>query len=105
MEQVAIPLDVLTAEDLSSLVEASFAVSTAEEAAPIATLTLLSTKTHLISREGVRQSFSILFRGEEDVALPQGMYWLSHPDLRLDGVFLVPLRPSGENRLYEAVFN
>lgn len=58
------------------------------------------------SSGGGRTPFSLLFRGgPADRYLPQQTYELSHPDLGVLSIFLVPLGPDAEGMRYEAVFN
>ena len=55
---------------------------------------------------GRRESFSLRFRGPEDVVLPQGMYTLTHASLGTFELFLVPIGPGlqGGGLRYEAIF-
>ncbi len=56
-------------------------------------------------REDGRESFSLIFRGAADLALPQGNYRVSHDDLAAGEIFLVPLGPDQEGMRFEAIFN
>jgi len=51
-----------------------------------------------------RRPFSIVFRGPEDMYLPQAIYPLEHPQMgRLD-IFLVPIGLDKKGMKFEAVF-
>ncbi len=54
--------------------------------------------------EGGRAPFSLIFRGPEDMDLPQASYQVAHDKLGSRQIFLVPLGPDKEGMLYEAVF-
>ncbi len=62
------------------------------------------TKLGSVDREGGREPFSLLFRGADDLNLPQGNYQVAHDDLEAGEIFLVPLGPGKEGMLYEAIF-
>ncbi len=51
-----------------------------------------------------RQPFSIVFRGPEDVLLPQRIYRMEHPGIGVFELFLVPIGPDGKGLQYEAIF-
>lgn len=60
--------------------------------------------TEAARRAGLREPFSILFRGPGDALLPQRIYRLEHEELGALELFLVPIGPDGTGLLYEAVF-
>lgn len=53
---------------------------------------------------GVREPFSLIFRGPSDQTLPQGTHRLEHDKLGSLELFLVPVGPDEDGMLYEAVF-
>jgi hypothetical protein len=54
---------------------------------------------------GVRRNpFSLVFRGEPGLALPQRIYRIDHERLGPHDLFLVPLEPDAEGTRFEAVF-
>ena len=54
---------------------------------------------------GLREPFSLLFHGPLEPALPQCMYKLSHEQVGIADVFLVPVERDEQGLYYEAVFN
>ena len=54
---------------------------------------------------GLRQPFSLLFRGASPIVLPQKLYPLSNATLGKLSIFLVPIGRDGAGVLYQAVFN
>jgi hypothetical protein len=64
----------------------------------------LISATGLGDRSGGRP-FSIVFRGPNDVPLPQRIYSMEHPHIGAFDLFLVPIGPDGKGMRYEAVFN
>jgi hypothetical protein len=54
--------------------------------------------------EGVREPFSIVFRGPFEPVLPQRIYLMEHDDLGSLEIFLVPIGPDKSGMRYEAVF-
>jgi len=48
--------------------------------------------------------FSLVFRGQSETPLSQGMYDLEHPDLGTLPIFLVPIAHARSGFSYEAVF-
>jgi hypothetical protein len=55
---------------------------------------------------GLREPFSLIFRGPSDQTLPQGTHRVEHKRLGSLEIFLVPVGPDddGDGMLYEAVF-
>lgn len=51
------------------------------------------------------QSFSLLFKGPNDVKLPQQICPMSHSDLGELSIFLVPVGHEEDGIRYEAIFN
>ena len=51
------------------------------------------------------RTFSLVFRGPRDRALPQQIHRLKHAALGEIEIFLVPIGPDGVGMRYEAVFN
>ena len=53
----------------------------------------------------VRQPFSLAFRTDRNVRLPQGTYKLRHPSLGEMEIFLVQVAADQSSSTFEAVFN
>ncbi len=51
-----------------------------------------------------RSAFSLLFRGPEDILLPQRIYRLEHAEMGTFDLFLVPVGPDQSGQRYEAIF-
>ena len=51
------------------------------------------------------ESFSLLFKGPSDMALPQRIYHLNHSQLGELDIFLVPVARRADGMCYEAIFN
>ncbi len=49
--------------------------------------------------------FSVVFRGNGDVVLPQRIYRIEHAEIGSFELFLVPIGPDEKGLRYEAVFN
>lgn len=52
-----------------------------------------------------RQPFSLMFRNEAAILLPQQSYLLSHSEMGEQAIFLVPVGRDATGFLYQAVFN
>ncbi len=52
-----------------------------------------------------RAPFSLLFRSESQLVLPQQTYRLKHADMGVLEIFLVPVARDTQGIVYEAVFN
>ena len=52
-----------------------------------------------------RQTFSVLFRGPMELALPQRIYRLNHEALGELQLFLVPIGPDKIGMCFKAIFN
>ncbi|MDQ1639915.1 MAG: hypothetical protein QOF62_3254 [Pyrinomonadaceae bacterium] len=51
------------------------------------------------------EQFSIMFRGDTDMALEQGTFHLEHPSMGALDIFLVPVKRDEEGMYYEAIFS
>jgi hypothetical protein len=51
-----------------------------------------------------RRPFSLLFRGDPGLGLPQRIYRIEHERLGTHDIFIVPLQPDAEGSQFEAVF-
>lgn len=51
------------------------------------------------------EPFALVFRGPQDLPLPQATYQLQHDQLGELAVFLVPINQDEEGFYYEAIFN
>ena len=61
----------------------------------------LSTRT----KDGQRQSFSLVFRGPTRPLLTQRIYTFDFRELGCSDIFIVPIGPDAGGMRYEAVFN
>ncbi len=52
-----------------------------------------------------RQPFSLLFKAPTSTMLQQGTYHLTHSDIDIGPLFIVPVNQTEYGYLYEAVFN
>jgi hypothetical protein len=52
-----------------------------------------------------QEQFSLLFRAQQEAALPQGTYQLEHDHLESGELFLVPVSKDDKGVCYQAVFN
>lgn len=50
-------------------------------------------------------AFELIFLGPVDPVLPQATYRMTHPDLGLLEVFIVPIARAAEGTTYQAVFS
>jgi len=53
----------------------------------------------------VRQPFSVTFRADRNLRLPQGIYKMRHPHLGEMEIFLVQVAAHATSSTFEAVFN
>ncbi|MFC5742321.1 DUF6916 family protein [Dyella tabacisoli] len=53
----------------------------------------------------VRSPFSLLFRNESAILLPQKIYQMTHAALGEFGIFLVPIARDRDGFIYQAVYN
>ncbi|WP_266158295.1 DUF6916 family protein [Dyella silvatica] len=53
----------------------------------------------------VRAPFSLLFRNDSAILLPQKIYQMTHGSIGEFGIFLVPIARDREGFIYQAVFN
>jgi hypothetical protein len=51
------------------------------------------------------EQFSLVFRGQPDMPLEQGMYRMEHDTLETSDLFLVPISRDQDGFCYEACFN
>jgi hypothetical protein len=95
-------LDKLTAETFAPYVGSAFMISQPCRE----TLTLRSAQSLSNSRiqSEQRPPFSLLFIGSVGRKLPQQIYTLQHQSLGEMEIFLVPIRETGDERHYEAIF-
>ena len=54
---------------------------------------------------GEREAFSLVFRGNNGLNLPQQIYRISHEHMGAMDIFIVPIGPDEEGMCYEAVFS
>ncbi len=52
----------------------------------------------------VREPYSLVFRGPAEPVLAQQIWHLSHPQMGVLEIFLVPIGPDSQGMCYEAVF-
>jgi hypothetical protein len=89
-------------------VKETFTVRLSDEHGLALTLDSVSGLPHGASPETApqlrREPFSLVFRGPLDAPLAQHTYTFEHPALGAIDIFIVPIAPSAEGRLYEAIF-
>ena len=56
------------------------------------------------ARQERRTPFSIVFRGPQDLRLPQQIYRMEHDQIGAFDLFLVPIGPDEQGLRYEAIF-
>ncbi|MBT9314090.1 DUF6916 family protein [Leptothoe spongobia] len=96
-------LKTLTLSDFSPVVGSSFQVRTELDVS--LQLELLEA-VELGAASGARSSsFSLLFKGANDIILSQRIYPMRHPDLGELSIFLVPVSREADGMRYEAIFN
>ncbi len=54
---------------------------------------------------GREEPFSLIFEGPREHSLEQGTYFLQHPILGDQYIFIVPIAERGDWRQYESIFN
>lgn len=105
MNRESLALDKATAEDFTPFVGTEFELACEEGGQTAAVLALDEATPGKYAQPGGRHPFSLIFSGPASPALPQSMYWLSHPELGILAIFIVPISADSERRRYQAVFN
>ena len=90
-----------TAEDFRPLIGEVFTVDTQEPAE----LTLVEVESTPQADGTAREPFALLFKGANQLTLPQGIYGLAHAATGTLEIFLVPVEQDGQNIVFEAVFS
>ncbi len=101
-------LDRLMASDFSPLLNQTFRIRVSTEESTeleLIEVTELGPASDKGGDPTKRQPFSIIFRGPQDLVLPQNIYEIEHQQLGTLGLFIVPISPDKEGMRYEAVFN
>jgi hypothetical protein len=95
-----------TQEEFQSCLDESFTVRLESAGTVVLTLAeVTSLAEHNEAPPGVRrQPFSLLFRGEPQLDLPQRIYRLEHERLGSMELFIVPIGPDEQGMRFEAVF-
>jgi hypothetical protein len=70
-------------------------------------MTLVDMKRHpVVQFPGIsREPFSLIFKSDNQVILPQKIYTMSHDSIGKAGIFIVPVGRDVGGIIYEAVFN
>jgi hypothetical protein len=105
----AVPDEItLTRQTFADRVGETFTVRLSDEHGLALTLDSVSALPHGsnpdTSPQLRREPFSLVFRGPLDAPLAQHTYTFEHPALGAIDIFIVPITPSAEGRLYEAIF-
>jgi hypothetical protein len=97
-------LDALTQETFARHLHSTFRVH--QSAGPNVDLTLEEAvhTPHHAPEQGL-ESFSLMFQGPRDVALPQDTYTMEHEHLGQLGLFIVPMGLDDKGRYYQCIFN
>ena len=74
------------------------------QAAPAPVEFVLESATAAGEWPGGRAPFSLVFLGPDEPLLPQAIYALSHADLGVLEIFLVPIARGADGVRYEAIF-
>ncbi len=99
-------LKTLTLSDFSPTVGSSFQVRTEPNVAlELELLEAVNLGAASISSSTRSESFSLLFKGPNDVMLPQQICPMNHPELGELSIFLVPVAREADGMRYEAIFN
>jgi hypothetical protein len=57
------------------------------------------------TRDGTVDAYAVYFHGPLDITLPQSTYLFTSDALGERAIFIVPLGPTGDVMVYEAIFN
>ena len=94
----------LSHEDFSARLGEPFRV-TSSAAGVALRLIRVDAGTRAPAAPGLRQPFSLLFRGPTEPVLTQRLYTLDHGGLGTVEIFIVPVGPDADGMCYEAVFS
>ncbi len=99
-------LKTLALSDFSPTVGSSFQVRTEPDISlELELLEAVDLGTSAKSADTHTRSFSLLFKGPNDVTLPQQICPMTHSDLGELSIFLVPVASEADGMRYEAIFN
>ncbi|HET7301503.1 MAG TPA: hypothetical protein VFJ01_12730 [Oleiagrimonas sp.] len=99
-------MQLLALEHFAGLLNQNFQVALDREGE--ASFVLVEARPLAASATNARMSrapFSLLFRNEAAVLLPQKTYAMTHATLGRFGIFLVPVARDRDGFIYQAVFN
>lgn len=91
-------------EEFAGCLNDTFHVDIEQVRAPFVLVEARPMATRVVAG-AVRDAFSLLFRHEAAILLPQRTYPMSHARLGDFGIFLVPIARDRDGFLYQAVFN
>jgi hypothetical protein len=98
----------LTRQTFADRVGETFTVRLSDEHGLALTLDSVSALPHGASPESApqlrREPFALVFLGPLDAPLAQHTYTFEHRALGAIDIFIVPITPSADARLYEAIF-
>lgn len=72
------------------------------------TMTLVSIEPYKTPQDRSREAFSLVFKSDSPVVLPQRIYQMSNrslPGAQKVGVFIVPIGRDADGVRYQAIFN
>jgi hypothetical protein len=95
--------DLRTIDMFSDKLGSGFVVD--EPDMPAVELTLTEVTALRNYAQATRAPFSLIFTAGAERMLPQRMYWLRHPTLGRQSIFLVPIARTREKVTYQAIFN
>lgn len=97
-------MQVLSIQNFAGAANQSFGLAVGEAEMPM-TLVEVKPLTPHPFKGMVREPFSLIFRSESQVVLPQRMYKLRNAQMGALDIFLVPVARDVKGILYQAVFN
>ena len=97
-----IPLDQVTAADFSPFLDTAFTLERGDGRTD--EVTLAEARAVGGGLPGGRAPFTLTFSGTPGVVLPQRTYRLTHPQMGVLEIFLVPVGATPAATTYEAVF-
>jgi len=98
-------IQLLEFEIFEPLVGADFGLCLEEGGESQTALKLASAKPLGEKNSFGRRPFSLIFEGDPNLAIPQGMFWFQNPNVGKQAIFIVPIGADASCRRYEAIFN
>ena len=97
-------MQLLSIQSFAGAANQSFGLSVGEAEMPV---TLIEVKPLPVQPYPgmMREPFSLLFRSESQIVLPQRQYRLKNEQMGALDIFLVPIARDAQGIIYQAVFN